>query len=84
MNRIDALVSTLAKPRKHLPVSVYGDNGRCPDYCPGGNRCACDRNGQKVVGGAKKLVRHTLHICEDEDCICHSERRYALARRRRS
>ena len=37
----------------------------CREQCPGGRRCYC--NGK---------IRHSLHICADSRCICHSRARY--------
>lgn len=77
-------MTTLTKPRKPRVSAAdirAGDPLRCPYDCPGGNRCVCDRNQPKYVGGAKRPVRHLLHICQDETCVCHSRERYELARR---
>ncbi len=38
----------------------------CRKSCPGGNHCYC--NGDVI---------HTLHICSDEGCYCHTKERYA-------
>ena len=41
-------------------------DAKCGHKCPGGSRCTC--NGSVV---------HTLHICSNRDCCCHSAARYA-------
>jgi hypothetical protein len=37
----------------------------CLKSCPAGNECCCVSYGT-----------HHLHICEDEECYCHSQERY--------
>lgn len=38
--------------------------GPCRSKCPGGRPCECDGK------------PHTMHICRDERCWCHSRQRY--------
>lgn len=40
------------------------NHGDCQHRCPQGNPCAC------------KGTAHTLHLCDDTDCECHSQERY--------
>lgn len=40
-------------------------NGKCQHACIGGYRCC--------LNGA---VDHRLHICQHDDCPCHSRQRY--------
>jgi len=43
------------------------NHGGCFHCCPEGNPCAC------------KGSAHTLHLCDDADCACHSQERYRRA-----
>lgn len=39
--------------------------GGCRAKAPCGGRCCCEGS-----------VKHTLHICKEPDCMCHSRERY--------
>lgn len=55
-------------PRNQTIVPTTA-NVRCKCQCPGGNTCGLDTE-----------PRHTLHICPDSACWCHSEARYEAVR----
>lgn len=40
---------------------------RCQHQCPGGAQCGCRGD-----------IRHTLHVCCNEHCPCHSQEAYEL------
>lgn len=46
-------------------VSTPLSGGQCRHNCPGGSRCNCNA-----------AIYHKLHICHDQDCVCHSRERY--------
>lgn len=64
------------KPRLSTTAIYTSDPQRCQHDCPGGSRCCLDRDRPKEFGKGARLVRHTLHICRDENCVCHSAERY--------
>lgn len=39
--------------------------GKCKARCPGGYACVCTDD-----------VEHALHICQHEECWCHTQERY--------
>lgn len=45
------------------------NHGDCIHKCPEGRPCTC------------KGTAHTLHVCEDAACPCHSQERYGRAGR---
>lgn len=49
---------------KHYPI-IHNGHRRCAHNCPGGSHCDLD-----------STVPHTLHICRDPHCPCHSRERY--------
>ena len=53
-----------------MPEPTRRDSERCRNQCPRSQPCCC--NGD---------VRHTLHICNDATCACHSRERYEGVRR---
>ena len=59
--RTDALIATLTQPRARTVATT----GVCRAKAPCGAGCCLDAS-----------VRHTLHVCKDEGCICHSRERY--------
>jgi hypothetical protein len=44
---------------------MRGDPRACPRSCPGGNLCCLN-----------DAFDHTLHVCMDDGCYCHTEKRY--------
>lgn len=46
-------------------VTPTGREHDCSQTCPAGGKCACS-----------DLVVHTLHVCSDPRCWCHSQARY--------
>ena len=56
---------TMARTGQLPPLAMRVGYRCCLGKCPGGQPCDCD-------GG----VEHTLHICRDEKCRCHSRERY--------
>lgn len=61
----------------HIPTRNDGPT-RCKRTCPGGNPCCC-----RAHDSAGKPLNHTLHICTNPHCICHSAQRYLDAKRER-
>lgn len=49
---------------RYEPVPA-GMNGRCAEHCTDGHAC-----------GLRADVPHTLHICTNPRCPCHSRSRY--------
>lgn len=47
------------------PVLPTTEPKRCRHQCPGGAQCGCRGD-----------IRHTLHVCPNEHCICHEQARY--------
>lgn len=48
-----------------VPPTANSLNASCKHKCPGGYTCTCDADNG-----------HTLHICRNVDCWCHSQDRY--------
>lgn len=50
----------------------FGPATACAHVCPNGSKCCLNAG-----------IPHTLHICPDMRCACHSEARYLDAKRAR-
>ena len=50
-----------------MTATVSADPKRCRHMCPGGYQCTC-----------RSDIKHVLHICHNEHCICHDRERYEL------
>lgn len=57
----------------HDPLDTVAERVRCAHECPGG--CPCK---------LRSDVQHTLHICSDPECVCHSRQRYEEAKQQRA
>ena len=68
MTHTDALVATLTQPKRQARAATPATGG-CRAKAPCGHRYCCEGS-----------VTHTLHICKEPDCLCHSRQRYEQAK----
>lgn len=59
-------IMTMTKMKKSTK-RVTRPHARCTQQCPKGNRCALEMT-----------AKHTLCVCSDPECYCHSRQRYEV------
>lgn len=62
-------------PRTLVTVYPIGQGSTykpCKEFCPDGHKCVLRSN-----------VPHTMHLCSNPNCYCHTQRRYIVERTQR-